>query len=261
MFFTLSKTLVHLERPGDLLLLLLVAGLVLAWFTRARRAGLIVASAAALLLAAVAVLPVARWINAPLENRFPQPAALPARVDGLIVLGGAVDPGTSLLRARPTLNAEAERMTEFVRLAKLYPRARLLFSGGSGLPVPPPLSEAQTARWFFQQQGVDVGRMLFEGRSRDTYENVLFSKALARPRPGETWLLVQSARDVPRSMGIFRALGWPVIPVPVAYKTVNGGGVIDFAGNLGAVDDGVHEWLGLLVYRLSGRTDTLFPAP
>lgn len=261
MFFTISKALIHFERPGDVLLMLLGLGVVLAWFARTRRWGLLVTSGAALALAAIAVLPLANWVTAPLENRFPRPMSLPSHADGLIVLGGAVDPETTLRRGLPTLNAEAERMTEFVRLAKLYPEARLVFSGGSGLAVPAPLSEAGVARMFFQQQGLELRRVIFEDRSRDTYENVLFSKALVKPRAGEVWILVSSARDMPRSVGIFRKLDWPVVPMPVAYKTGDGGGAPDLAGHLNMLDDGAHEWLGLLVYRLTGRTDALFPSP
>jgi uncharacterized SAM-binding protein YcdF (DUF218 family) len=259
MFFFFSKTLAHFERPSEALALALALGLLLAWFVRTRRFGLWLASLTALAFLAIAVLPVADWAAAPLENRFPRPA-LPDKVDGIIVLGGAVDPSTTLARGLPTLNGDAERMTEFVRLAKRYPGARLIFSGGSGLINPPPLSEAQVARLFFTQQGVDASRVMFEDRSRDTFENVLFSKGLARPRAGEVWLLVQSAEDTPRAMAIFRKEGWPVIPVPVAYRTGGGAG-IDLVGNLGLLDHATHEWMGLAAYRLAGRTDEMFPGP
>ena len=181
-------------------------------------------------------------------------------VAGLIVLGGAVDPFTTAARGLPTLNSEAERMTEFVRLAKFYPAARLVFSGGSGSLHPASVSEAAVARLFFARQGVDTERVLFEDRSRNTYENVLLSEKLAKPKPGEVWLLVQSARDVPRAVGVFRKLGWPVIAVPVAYKTGRSGAA-DFTGNLDLLNNSIHEWLGLVVYRLTGKTDELFPGP
>jgi uncharacterized SAM-binding protein YcdF (DUF218 family) len=93
-------------------------------------------------------------------------------------------------------------------LAKLYPQARLAFSGGSGLlNVFPNPTEASVAQLFFKEQGLDIGHITFEDRSRNTYENVLFSRAILKPQSGQTWLLIQSARDVPRSMGIFHKLG------------------------------------------------------
>jgi uncharacterized SAM-binding protein YcdF (DUF218 family) len=260
MFFGAAKLLGIFETPGEVLLLLLLAGLGVALSQRFGRTGLRIAMAVAFMFLAIAVLPTGAWVSAPLENRFPQ-TALPVHVDGLIVLGGAVDPMTTVRRHIPSLNSHAERMTEFVHLAKLYPAARLVFSGGGAVFSPDPrASEAMVAREFFSQQGLDVRRVAFESRSRDTYENVLFTKAIVRPRPGQVWLLVQSAADVPRSMGIFRKLGWPVIPVPVGYKS-DGANSIDFANHLAQLDGAVHEWLGLLVYRLTGRTDALFPAP
>jgi uncharacterized SAM-binding protein YcdF (DUF218 family) len=259
MFFVAAKLLTHLERPGDLLVLLLAIGALLIWLPRWRRAGIVLVSGVAFAFLLVALLPLAAWVRAPLENRFPRPA-LPSHVDGIAVLGGAVDPKTSARRGIPSLNADAERMTEFVRLAKLYPRARLLFSGGSSsLTVDPARSEAGVARLFFRRQGLDIRRVTFEARSRDTYENALFSKRLVRPSPGEVWLLVATAEDVPRIVGIFHKLGWPILPVPVAYKTDSR--QFDFAQNLHLLDEAMHEWLGLVAYRLAGRTDALFPSP
>jgi uncharacterized SAM-binding protein YcdF (DUF218 family) len=61
--------------------------------------------------------------------------------------------------------------------------------------------------------------MTFEANSRDTWENAVFTRDLVKPKPGETWLLVTSAWHMPRSVGIFRRLGFDVIPYPVAYRT------------------------------------------
>ncbi|HEY4274057.1 MAG TPA: YdcF family protein [Rhizomicrobium sp.] len=262
MFFVLSKLLIPLQTPSDLILLILSAGVICCWFARSRRLGIWLASLATATYLLIFFLPVSDWVTAPLENRFPQLSALPGHVDGIIVLGGAVNPEATAQRGRPTLNSEAERMTEFVRLAKHYPEARLVFSGGSGLLdyQRAPLNEADVARQFFEEQGLDPARMTFENKSRNTYENIVFTKALIKPQPGESWLLVSSARDIPRSMGIFRKQHWAVVPVPVAYKS-DGVRSNLLGDNLQKLDRGVHEWLGLLVYRITGKTDALFPAP
>ena len=259
-FFILSKLLVPLESPSDISLLLLCAGVLLSWSKRRREGGVTIITLVTAMFLLIVVAPVSSWIATPLENRFPRPHALPSRVDGIIVLGGAVDPGTTARKGLPTLNSDAERMTEFVRLAKQYPRAKLVFSGGSGIVGGESLTEADTARLFFQQQGLDTSRMIFEDRSRNTYENVLFSKNIVKPWMGETWLLISSAQDMPRSVGIFRQLEWPVTPVPVAYKADNHHSYY-LGDNLYQLDRSCHEWLGLLVYYLTGKTDALFPAP
>jgi uncharacterized SAM-binding protein YcdF (DUF218 family) len=261
-FFILSKLLVPLESPGDLLLLLLCIGVILSWSSRRRRTGIAIMTVVTAALLLLVVAPVSGWITAPLENRFPRPKILPSQVDGIIVLGGAIDPGTTARKGLPTLNGDAERMTEFVRLAKLYPDAKLVFSGGSGLleKVPAGLTEAGAARLFFRQQGVDISRVVFEDRSRNTYENVVFSKIMVKPAAGQTWLLISSAQDTPRSVGIFRKQGWTVTPIPVAYKADNHHSYF-LGDNLYQLDRSCHEWLGLLVYYLTGKTDALFPAP
>jgi len=101
--------------------------------------------------------------------------------------------------------------------------------------------------------------MTFEAKSRNTWENGLFTRDLVKPKPGETWL------HMPRSVGIFRHLGFDVIPYPVAYRTF--GDERDFLLPTSMIDKvimldySVREWIGLLAYRLAGKTDTLFPAP
>jgi uncharacterized SAM-binding protein YcdF (DUF218 family) len=262
LFFLLSKILVPLETPSDLLLSLLLLGTLGLLVQRFRRVGVALVTAVALAFLAIALLPVSAWVTAPLEDRFPRPQALPVHVDGIIVLGGAIDPETTARRDVPSLNSAAERMTEFVRLARKYPDAQLVFSGGSGLlslrlPI---FTESDAARLFFQQQGLDTGHILFENKSRNTYENVIFSKALTKPSSRQVWLLVSSARDMPRSVGIFRKAGWPVVAIPVSYKSDKPHSFV-LANNLPDLDDSVHEWLGLLVYYLTGKTDALFPGP
>jgi uncharacterized SAM-binding protein YcdF (DUF218 family) len=261
-FFLISKILAPLETPSDLLLLILVLGVFFFLFARLRRTGTVMVILAALAFLTVALFPVTAWLGAPLEDRFPRPQTLPEHVDGIIVLGGAIDPIVTEKRSIPSLNSAAERMTEFLRLARQYPEARLVFSGGSGRLSfnLPSFTEADAARLFFVQQGLDARRILFENKSRNTYENVIFTKALADPRRGQIWLLISSAQDMPRSVGIFRKAGWPVIAVPVAYKA-DKPNAFDLGDNLSQLDHAAHEWLGLLVYYIAGKTDALFPAP
>ncbi|MEI6985644.1 MAG: YdcF family protein, partial [Rhodospirillaceae bacterium] len=161
-------------------------------------------------------------------------------------------------------NGGADRMLEFATLARLYPHARLVFTGGSGSLTRPDLTEAPVARDLFQRIGAPVERILFEDRSRNTYENALFTQDLVHPRHGETWVLITSASHMPRSVGIFRKLGWPVLPDPVAHRT--GDDLWDrfgpnLAANLAMLDDVMHEWVGLIAYWIMGRTDSLFPGP
>jgi uncharacterized SAM-binding protein YcdF (DUF218 family) len=199
----------------------------------------------------------------PLEDRFSVPDLMPDKVDGIIVLGGGISVDRSVDRNMPVLNDAAERMTGFVALAHRYPLARLVFSGGNAAPFVVKKSEAAIARHFFRNMGLATRDILYEAKSRNTFENAVYSRALVKPHAGERWLLVTSAADMPRAVGCFRGVGWPVIAVPSGYRTLrNRSGLAPgLVGGLRDADWAVHEWVGLLYYRLRGWTPALFPGP
>jgi uncharacterized SAM-binding protein YcdF (DUF218 family) len=124
--------------------------------------------------------------------------------------------------------------------------------------------DAETAPRLFAALGVTADRLILEKKSRNTYENAVFTRELVTPKPGETWLLVTSASHMPRSMGVFRKAGWRVIAWPVNYRTGHSAAVwleTSFPVRLQEFEWGYREWAGLLAYWLMGRTDALFPAP
>ncbi|WP_252181164.1 YdcF family protein [Azospirillum sp. B4] len=222
------------------------------------------ARAAALALLIVAVVPVGAWSMRALETRFPAPTALPDHVDGIIVLGGSVDQIATAETGRPEVNGAAERLMVMPELARRYPNARIIFSGGSGELRDPDEKEAPVARAALEEMGMDISHVTFEGESRNTWENARFSRDLMRPEPGQTWLLVTSAFHMPRSVGIFRRVGWPVVPYPVdirAPKVLLYRPSFDLLGGLELLSQSVHEYIGLVAYRLMDRTDSLFPGP
>lgn len=212
-------------------------------------------------MVAVTLLPIPELVLAPLENRFPPPQALPPELAGVIVLGGAIDPVETAARGIPSLNSSAERMTAFVKIARLYPSAKKVFSGGIGTLRSSKRTEAEVAKQLFADLGLDSSEIVFEGRSRNTYENVLYSQELVQPEPGQTWLLITSAEHMPRAVGIFRQLNWQVLPYPVAYKSDSEYQASGFGGSLEKLDGAVREWCGLIAYRILGRTNALFPRP
>jgi uncharacterized SAM-binding protein YcdF (DUF218 family) len=258
MGFLLSKLFFALVSPTALLLLALLG----AWCWQRRRPRLSrgLTGACIVFLLALGTLPLVHWLAAPLESRFPPPQL--RKVDGIIVLGGALDTEGTLELGQPALNGAAERMTAGVALSRQYPQAKLLFSGGSGLLHPARYSESQVAQALFESLGVDPARALYEDQSRNTWENALYSKKLADPRPGETWLLVTSAWHMPRAVGCFRQAGWNVVAYPVDYvgnvAHLGGFSVAQELLDLGGVEK---EWIGLLAYHFMHRTDALFPAP
>ena len=263
MFFVVAKTLGVMAQTPNLLIETLLVGVALNW-TRWLRAGRIVSTVAAAAIGLFAFTPIANLLARPLEDRFPQPHLTDAPT-GIVVLGGAMDEAISQQRGQSSLNEAVERMTEAVALTRRFPEARLVFSGGSGRLHAAGTTEADVARALWLSLGVPADSMTFESRSRDTYENAVFTKALIQPKPGERWLLVTSAMHMPRSVGIFRKIDFSVIPYPVDYQT--GGVPADFYGvrqaahSFYVLEAASHEWIGLATYYLTGKSAALFPAP
>lgn len=259
--FEAGKILWMIFAPANLFLLALLAAWLMVPRRRAPRAkrwvGLL-----ALLAVLIACTPLSRLPLSVLENRFAG-VTPPDKVDGIIVLGGGIAPVVSIDRNEPAIAISAPRLLAFAELARRYPQARLVFTGGSGDIFHPDLKEASIAKLALQRMGVDIARVTFEDQSRNTYENVKLSRALVAPKPGEVWLLVTSASHMPRAMGTFRAQGWDVVAWPVGYGTARIGRYwgFDFLGGLSALQAGAREWIGLGQYYVQGYTDTPFPGP
>lgn len=213
-------------------------------------------TALATVLILVTILPIPSWIARPLENRFQSPAQLPQKIDGILVLGGIVQSRIAHETGLLTVNGSAERIMVAVALAFRYPEARLFISGRG--------ENHETLIKWLTTIGLDIDRVEFEPNARNTYENAVFSYRRIQPAPNETWLLVTSAQHMPRAVGVFQKLGWPLIPYPVDYREVDMGILTfwpDLAGNLSRIGDTLKEWAGLVVYYVMGRSDELFPAP
>jgi uncharacterized SAM-binding protein YcdF (DUF218 family) len=263
LIFLLSKLFWTLAAPGNFLVLLLTIGTLRLMISRRRR-GLGLVSVATIGLLTIAVLPVGAWMLVPLENRLSAPTSLPARIDGIIVLGGGVAWDPSEEGGELRLSRAAERVIAAVRLAQRFPEARVVVAGGSWSVFTEEPPEAHAMRQFLIERGIDPARITSEARSRNTYENAVFAREEAKPKPGETWLLVTSAAHMPRAVGCFRAAGWPVIPYAVDYRTAGRLSVssdFSLSEQLTLVNAAAKEWVGLIVYRIMGRTDALFPAP
>jgi uncharacterized SAM-binding protein YcdF (DUF218 family) len=263
MFFVASKVLWFFAAPLNLLLLAALVGALLSGGRRARL-GRAIAILAIGLLFFIGILPIGAWLIEPLEDRFPPPSPDMAAPYGIIVLGGAIDPQLGQARDQVILMDGAARMTEAVALARRFPAARLVFTGGSASLMASRASEAVDAAKLLTALGVDPARIELESRSRNTDENARFTRDLVHPEPSQVWLLVTSAYHMPRSMGLFRKAGFNVVADPVDYRTYGDGDWRlnhQFSGGLALFDGAVHEWVGLIAYRAAGKIDALFPTP
>jgi uncharacterized SAM-binding protein YcdF (DUF218 family) len=245
------------------LLLLGLAGLVLLWVGW-RRLGHWCVGTSIVLFLMIGFLPVGNLLGHVLENRFPPWNPSRGAPDGIVVLGGVLDPAITRARHSPAIGGAATRLTALARLARDYPKARILFTSGDGSLLANQPAEADYVLPVLASMGVPRDRIMLENKARNTYENAVYAKAMADPKPGERWLLVTSAQHMPRAVGIFRRIGFAVEPYPVDWHTFPRFrfGLSDtFSGGLARTDDAVHEWEGLIAYRLTGRTDALLPGP
>ena len=152
---------------------------------------------------------------------LPPPPAEMKPPYGVIVLGGAIDDALSSARGQVVVGDAGSRVTEAVALARRFPEARIVYTGGDPQPFGgAPTSPRPISAKIFSSPWASIPRAIaVEPASRNTDENARFSAAMLQPKPDQSWLLVTSAYHMPRAMGLFRKAGFNVIAYPVDYRT------------------------------------------
>ena len=258
MFFALSKILGAVLAPLNLVMVLAAAGILLRPWAQRLSSCFLVAGAAIFIIAGF--FPIGHNVLVLLEGRIVRTADMPGDLDGLLVLGGSVDTVVGAARGQPTLNASAERIIAGIQLARRYPEAVLTYSGGTNVMGDAPHNtEAVYIQELIAAIGGDPRPVFFEDESRSTYENISKTMRLLQPQPDETWVLVTSAWHMPRAAAVMQSIGWPgrVLYWPVDYRTdgriVWWPDKLDVAGNMDKAALALHETVGWLTYRLTGR--------
>ena len=191
-----------------------------------------------------------------LEHRFPEQTELPQDAKGLILLGGSFSLLDSQFDRRPVYNLAGGRLIEFVALARRYPHLPIVFTGA---PI-----EVELTKKIFNEVGIDLQRVAWESKSRNTADNAGNSHSLVRPAPEDKWVLVTSAFHMPRSMGLFRGAGWNVTAYPVDYHVTS----FSFSKLMLSILDRNNpvawkvmttEWVGLFNNYMSGKSSEFFP--
>lgn len=280
LFFIFSKVFWAILQPDHLLLLLLILGLLL-W----RKAlGKLLVWGSIFCTVAVAIYPLGNFILQPLEQRFPQVklTEIDQPLAGVIILGGGERAEISALQGRPEFKEGAERVMDVPALMLRYPDIPVIFTGGSSSLTLSQYRGGDVAKQWFEQQGLG-SRLIIERDSRNTHENALYtrelihemSQELSQEREAELqptaaqepnvnqgkWLLITSAFHMPRSVGIYRKVGIDVLPYPVDYRVANNRFKANLNAHMADINTGVREWIGLLAYYYTGKTDQLFPGP
>lgn len=265
-FYVASKILFLLFQPSSLIVLCLVAGGFLGLRQAWRRLGVALTVIGLAGLITAGFLPLGNLLVLPLEERFgrAQPQVPDGPVAGIIVLGGFEDGWVSTGRGGLAVNESAERLTEALRLARALPEAKLVVTGGVGELLAGASAEVAIRRYLIDV-GVAPERIVLESKSRNTAQNAAYSFAMLQPKPGDRWVLVTSAYHMPRAVGVFRKVGFDVLPFPVDFRLRGRGDLLmpfkSVGGGLQRTDLAMREWIGLVAYRLTGRTQELFPGP
>jgi uncharacterized SAM-binding protein YcdF (DUF218 family) len=236
LLFYLSQVLWTVGQPSRILALAIVAACCLS-ITGTGRLRILSAATVGLLVFFV-ITPVGYWLLVPLEARFPaRDSTLSPPPYGIIALGG--DSG--------------RRLDSLARLSRQFPEARLVYSGRG---------DRNAAAFEMREHHIDPARVILETSSRNTFENAVNSAQIVKPQADERWLLITSAAHMPRAVGCFRRAGFSIVAYPVDLATQGGLGPAPIGElRLYQLDDAAKEWIGLLVYRVVGNTNTLFPGP
>jgi uncharacterized SAM-binding protein YcdF (DUF218 family) len=260
-FFWIGKIVWGIASPSHFAVLLLLGS----FFIHRFMLRTILRSVAIFILTVAFFLPVGDWALVPLEQCTEQ-QSLPMNVDGVIVLGGAVNLPVTDARESVVFNNSADRMMTFLKLMKIYPKAQFVYAGGSSSIKHPDFHEADYIKRFLGDMGIDTSKMVFEGYSRSTFEDAVATQSVYGKTAKQSWLIVTSAYHMPRALSLFQKRGASsetrFSPYAADYKT-SGKFAFDFnvdlLGNLGKLDIAAHEYVGLIVNRLMNRSDAFMP--
>ncbi len=259
--FYASKIFWAVFAPSHLLVIVLLIGLIMkrpSWLKYTLQGVAVVG------LAMCMILPLGNWAALPLEQCYASLQTPLMKVDGVVVLGGALQSEPSYARKKCVFNSSADRVMALVHLMHQYPNASFVYSGGSGDITLPQFREADYVKKYLQDIGLDTKNLIAENQSRNTYENALYS--LSSIPAGQNWLIVTSATHLPRAMALFRKAAEEkqvsFHPYPVDYKTTGYFEMnthFSLTSSLDMLDNVTKEYLGLFLNKLMGKTDTLWP--
>ena len=201
---------------------------------------------------------VAKFLLGSLEDDYPylEPGACP-RADAIVVLGGGVTYPPAPARKSIEVGDGFDRLLHGMRLLRAE-RAPLLVLSGRGMPLAVELemTEAARMRSLALEYKVDPALLLLEERSRNTYENALYTRELQQQRGLERILLVTSALHMRRAAAAFRTQGLKVIPAPTDIRVGRGrfslAEFLPTPGGLLYSTMAMEEYIGMLAYRLKG---------
>ena len=219
MEFYLSKVLNFFIDPLYILFLITFVLIFILLFKDSKKIAILFSKLFLILFLFFSYTPLSNFLLNKIED-YIQPSKYPVQqLTGVIILGGSFNSGLiSKERNETSINGGAERLTKALEIYKKNPRILILFSGFSSQLSPDGWSESQMARKFFFDQGVKNDNLLFEEKSKNTFENIIFSKDLIDKNKG-VWGLITTASHMPRAFFSFKKNGIILEPIVVDYQT------------------------------------------
>jgi uncharacterized SAM-binding protein YcdF (DUF218 family) len=219
MEFYLSKIINFFINPLYILSLVILIQLFTIFFLQSKKLVIFFSKLFLILFLFFGYSPLSNFLLSKIED-YIQTSKYPAQqLTGVVVLGGSFNAGLeSKERNEVSLNSSAERLTKALEIYKKNPRILILFSGFSNEITPKGWNESDMAKKFFLDQGIKIDNLIFENKSRNTFENIKYSKDIIVNYKG-TWGLITSASHMPRSFFLFKNQGLILEPISVDYKT------------------------------------------
>ena len=256
MEFYLSKILNFFINPLYILSLIILIQLFTIFFLQSKKLVIFFSKLFLILFLIFGYSPLSNFLLSKIEDHIQTSKYPVQQLTGVIVLGGSFNSGLeSKERNEVSLNSSAERLTKALEIYKKNPRLIILFSGFSGELKPQGWSESDMAKKFFLDQGVKLDNLIFENRSRNTFENIKYSKDIIANYKG-TWGLITSASHMPRSFFAFKKQGLILEPISVDYKTgTNKVFWINFDISSGLINWNIilHELIGISYYKFTNK--------
>ncbi len=251
--FLFKKFLGNLLMPLPLSLVLLLWALLLLLRRKTRWLGMLLVTLATAILIFSSYAPLNRRLIADFESAIPAYVKTDQPVDYVVVLGSwqqsvPDQPTTSELTPSGIV-----RLTEGIRIYRLNPGSKLVFTGFEGLPGDP-VAYPDKLKELAIALGVPEDDIISYVGPRDTREE---AQVIATNFPTEHLVLVTTAAHMPRALGLFRGLGLDPVPAPTEHftKPHQTWWTFPTGKNLAKTEYWLHEELGLLWAKLMGQVD------
>ncbi len=201
-----------------------------------------------------------KWLVRSLEWQYLPTGELP-QAEAIVVLGGGTRPRIS---PRPwyEVNEAGDRIIYGALLYKQGKAPLLVVTGGraewlgeGGNP------ESEDMKAIAEVIGVPSNAIIQESQSFNTRDNAVNTKQILSQKGINKILLVTSALHMPRSMEIFRKVGFENIPAPTDFLTVNNenskgwAAVLELLPSVDALKNttnAIKEYIGLFIYQIAG---------